>query len=111
MQRIAAILLVLCYAALGSGALERWHNQQHAVEDAGVTAAAREAGLPLDHLPLHDESNCRFHAQLHLSGLAVGWTPLLICLGLFVAFLSLLSSRATPQRLVSDIPCRGPPAW
>ena len=34
MQRFAAIVLVLCYVALGSGVAERWHNAQHEAEDA-----------------------------------------------------------------------------
>jgi hypothetical protein len=108
-QRVAAILLLLTYGALGSGALEHFHNAQHAAEDARLMSAAQAAGTPLDHLPLHDDSNCLFHAQMHLSMLAVGWTPLLICLGLFVAFLSLLTSRLKGQPAFIAIPCRGPP--
>jgi hypothetical protein len=109
MQRVAAILMILCYAALGSGALEYWHNAQHAEEDAVLMQAAHDAGAPLDHAPIHDESNCAIHGQLHLAGLAVAWTPLLICLGLFVAFLSLLAPRLTAQGVAFAIPCRGPP--
>ena len=89
--------------------MEHWHNAQHAVEDARALTAAREAGNPLDHLPLHDDSNCPFHAQLHLSFMAAGWTPVLICLGLFVAFLSLLQRSLAPQRVLVRIACRGPP--
>lgn len=109
MQRFAAILLLLCYTALGSGAAEYWHNAEHASEDAALIQAARDSGSPLDRVPLHDESNCPVHAQLHLCCMAVGWTPLLICLGLFIAFLTLLPSRLPIQRLALAIPCRGPP--
>jgi len=108
-QRFAAIVLVLCYAALGSGVAERWHNAQHAAEDAVALSAARDAGHPLSHAPIHDESNCEFHCQLHISVMAVAWVPLLICLGLFVAFLTMLPVRLPVQARRVVIPCRGPP--
>jgi len=38
-------MLVFGYAALGSGALEHWHNAQHAAEDAKL-AAADQPGVP-----------------------------------------------------------------
>src|SRR3954468_7366705 len=91
--RITAAILVMAYLALGSGAVERWHNAQHAAEDARVVAAAREAGAPVPQTPFHDDVNCVTHSQIHLSGLAVAWVPLLILLGLFVAFLTLLPVR------------------
>lgn len=109
MQRFAAILLLFCYAALGSGAAEYWHNAEHAAEDAALIQAAQKSGIPAGHLPLHDESNCPVHAQLHICCMAVGWTLLLICLGVFVAFLTLLVSRLPMQRVALAIPCRGPP--
>jgi hypothetical protein len=109
MQRVAAIFMVLCYTALGSGAVEHWHNLQHAAEDAVVLSAAREAGMPLDHAPVHDESNCELHSQLHLSAMAVAWVPLLIFLGLFVAFLTLLAPRMVAQQVAFASFCRGPP--
>lgn len=108
--RLAALVLVCCYAALGSGAVERWHNAQHAAEDARVMAAARAAGVPMDHAPEHDDSNCPFHAQMHLSGLAIAWVPLLICLGFFITFLSMLPERLAPQMRAALATCRGPPA-
>jgi hypothetical protein len=65
------------------------------------------------HLPVvphqHDESNCAIHAQLHLQFLAAGFTPILICLGLFLAFLSLLDSPLLGRLLPARIDCRGPP--
>ena len=79
-QRVAATVLVLGYLALGSGAVERWHNAQHAARDAQLIAAARQSGMPLGPLPFHTDYNCSFHSQLHLSGMAVAWVPLLICL-------------------------------
>jgi len=101
--------MVLCYLALGSGLAERWHNVQHAEEDAVLLSAARDAGQPLDHAPIHDESNCEFHCQLHISVMAVAWVPLLICLGLFLAFLTMLPIRLPVEQRRVVIPCRGPP--
>lgn len=105
MQRFAAILLLLCYVALGSGAAEYLHNAAHAAEDVASGIIAGPSG----HLPIHDESNCPIHAQLHLCCMAVSWMPLLVFLGLFVAFLTLLAVRLPPGRVALDIPCRGPP--
>ena len=42
--------------------------------------------------------------------LAAGWVPVLVCLGLFAAFLTVLSPRLTPQRVPPRTDCRGPPA-
>jgi len=108
-QRVAAIILFLCYAALGSGAVERWHNAQHAAEDAQLLVHGHLTQTPIDRAPIHNDSNCAFHAQLHIAGMALTWTPLLICLGVFLAFLTLLPNRLTPQRRELPIPCRGPP--
>jgi len=114
MQRVAALLMLLCYAALGSGAVEYWHNRQHAAQDEGSLAVATadpgSAAVHHDHVPLHDESNCPIHLQLHLAGLAVAWVPLLICLGLFVGFLTMLAPVSRGRRIALAIPCRGPPA-
>jgi hypothetical protein len=114
-RRITAILMVLCYVALGSGAMERLHNAQHAAEDAKIAAAFDSGKVVPPHAgdhhpsPIHDESNCPVHAQLHLAGLAVAWVPLLICLGLFVAFLTLLPPCPPARQVVFAIACRGPP--
>jgi hypothetical protein len=107
--RVAALVLIVCYAALGSGAVERWHNARHAADDARLVQAAQQAGVPLDHLPFHNDYNCSFHWQLHLSGMAVGWVPLLICLGLFLAFLTMLPVQLPAYQRLLVIPCRGPP--
>ena len=45
-QRLTVAILVIAYLALGSGAVERWHNAQHAAADARALAAARESGAP-----------------------------------------------------------------
>ncbi len=58
---------------------------------------------------IHDESNCFVHAQLHLARMPVAWVPLLILLGLFVAFLTQIASPLVSQRQIFRIDCRGPP--
>ena len=89
--------------------LEYLHNQQHAWEDALVTAAARNAGMPELPHGTHDESNCEFHAQLHVPIMAAAWIPLLILLGLFVAFLTQLPSAPSVRQVSGRLVCRGPP--
>ena len=106
-QRIAAIVLALCFLTIGSGTAEYWHNAQHAAEDARIAAARHR---PLDSHPFHSDFNCAFHTQLHLPAMPVAWTPLLICLGMFLAFLSPLASAMVAQRTVAAATCRGPPA-
>jgi len=108
--RITAAILVLAYLALGSGAVERWHNAQHAAEDAQLIAAARESGAPVPQLPFHNDVNCVTHSQIHLSGLAVAWVPLLILLGIFVAFLTQLPVQIPAIERHFALACRGPPA-
>ena len=100
MQRLAGAILIALFLALGSGALEYAHNLEHAREDARVKAPEKQ----------HDESNCVFHAQLHAPLLAAAWVPLLVCLGLFVAFLTLLAEQPIPHRPITRLDCRGPPA-
>ncbi len=110
-RRLPAILLLLCFAALGSGVMEYLHNREHAEEDAAQIAAARAAGLPdSPDKPVHDDSNCAVHAQLHLPVISAGWVPLLVLLGLFIAFLTLLAQPLLSQRTPLRIACRGPPA-
>lgn len=57
----------------------------------------------------HDENNCAVCAALQLPMPAAGYTPLLVFLGLFVAFLTLLAQRLMPQRQRRTSGCRGPP--
>ena len=122
MKRFGPILLAISFTLLGSGALEHVHNLDHATRDAaGVAqegpehadaahADARHANGD-DSAPVgHDESNCEIHAQLQAPLIAAGWVPVLVCLGLFLAFLTLLSPRLTPKRVPLRTDCRGPPA-
>ena len=109
-RRLPATLLLICYVMLGTGALARLHDLEHQREDAAELAEAQAAGLPVNPAPQHDENNCPVHAQLHLPSLPVAWMPLLISLGLFVAFLTLLAPALAPQPNFARIDCRGPPA-
>jgi hypothetical protein len=107
-RRYASILLLLCFVGLGTGALEWMHNLEHRLEDAREDRVAQSTGRPISSHH-HDESNCDVHAQLHMPILNVGWVPLLVFLGLFVAFLSLLATPLIPRPLPARIDCRGPP--
>jgi hypothetical protein len=109
-NRLASILLLVCFAALGSGALLWLHDHQHRHEDAARAAEARAAGAPTPEHKHHDESNCDLHARLQRSVIAGGWVPLLVLLGVFVAFLTLLPASPVDRRTPLRIDCRGPPA-
>jgi hypothetical protein len=112
MRRVSTALLLLCFLGLGSGALRFAHDAAHARDDARLESAARSAGLPVpthDRHP-HDESNCDLHALLNAPLALTHVTPLLVQLGLFVAFLTLLTTPVTHLRLPARIDCRGPPS-
>jgi len=101
---------LLAFVALGSAGLEYLHNPDHQREDAREAAQATKGGLPPKPQPMHDESNCAVHAQLHMPFLAMGWVPLLVCLGLLLAFLTLLAPPLVSIRPLLQLDCRGPPA-
>ena len=109
-KHLTAYLLALLFLAIGTGALEYVHNLQHAAEDARedalLVASSHSMGTPEHH---HDETNCAVHAQLHMPISIVGWVPLLVSLGLFVAFLSLLTPPLVSCPVRLRIACRGPP--
>jgi hypothetical protein len=102
LTRLASILLLFTFTALATGSVEYLHNLQHV---PGHLATAGDGDGKH-----HDDSNCDIHRQLHAPALAAQWLPTLILLGLFVAFLTLLAPRLTPQRSLERIACRGPPA-
>jgi hypothetical protein len=109
MRFVTASLLILCYLALGSGAMERLHNAQHAAEDAAQLSLASLPGAPVAPISDHNDSNCAIHAQLHFSTSIVAWVPLLICIGLFVAFLTMLPRPIPVAHYFHFVSCRGPP--
>ncbi len=108
-RRLPSLILLPVFLALGSGAVAYLHERAHQAEDAAQAQANKDAGLPDQEPPHHDESNCDFHAQLHIPLASVAWVPLLILLGLFVAFLTLISHPLVAKRLPARIDCRGPP--
>jgi hypothetical protein len=110
LYRWASFVLLLCFLGLGSGGLEYAHNLQHDAEDAIEDAKAKASGLPVERHH-HDESNCHVHAQLHLGCIPVGWVPVLISLGLWVSFLTLMDRPLIPRAMPVRIDCRGPPVF
>ena len=109
-RRCVSLSLLACFLALGSGFALYLHEQAHAREDALVAAAAKAAGLPAPDHPDHDDNNCPIHAQLHALMVAGTVFPILLLIGLAVAFLTELPPELPSSHapLVSD--CRGPPS-
>ena len=107
--RFPSILLITVFLALGTGALEYLHNLDHQRSDSQARLAAKD-GLPAQPSPIPDDGNCKIHAQLHQPVSATPWTPLLVFLGLFVAFLTLLAPEPISYRPLLRLDCRGPPA-
>jgi hypothetical protein len=108
-RRLIAILAIAWFGALGTGLVEFAHNAQHAMEDALAARMGADRLHPDQTPPHHDDSNCAVHAQLHLPLIATPIVVLLICAGLFVAFVSQLAPVLVLARLPSRIDCRGPP--
>jgi hypothetical protein len=104
-RRLPAILLLIAFAALGSGLLEGLHlrthlAQQSAAAETGTTGAGHDQG---------DGDGCELCVNLHVGRISAGFVPVMICLGVFVAFLTQLAPRLAPQRVAARIDCRGPP--
>lgn len=108
-RSITAALLLLTFLCVGTGLMEYLHDLHHEYEDRQEAIAAQKQGKPAPKAPIHDESNCFVHAQLHIARLPVSWIPLLILLGLFVEFLTLIAVSPISQRQMFRIDCRGPP--
>lgn len=108
-RRCVSLSLLTCFLALGSGFALYLHEQAHARDDAEVAAAAKAAGMPAPEHPDHDDNNCPIHAQLHMLMVTGTLLPILLLLGLAVAFLTELSPHVPTSHapLVAD--CRGPP--
>lgn len=105
MRRLPAILLLVAFAALGSGLLEDLHQRTHVMQHA----AAAKAGTDAAGQDRGDGDGCELCAQLHLPLVSGGWVPVLVCLGVFVAFLTQLAPQWASQRVMLRIDCRGPP--
>jgi hypothetical protein len=84
---VISILLLLAFAGLASG----FDNFLH------------------DHLPTHDETHCSIEAALQAPTSAASVVPILITLGLLVAFLNELARPLISRRLLLRLDCRGPP--
>ena len=107
--RFLRLILLSCFLGLATGSLQYLHESQDFAEDAKAAALEKAAGPFKPHLP-HDEGNCQICSTLHMALSSPGWVPLLICLGLFVAFLTLLPVSLPLQATLVRIDCRGPPA-
>ena len=105
-RRLPSILLLIAFAALGSGLLENLHLRTHLTShaQAAVGSISGIAGQGDA-----DADGCELCANLHVGRISVGWVPVMICLGVFVAFLTQLAPRLAPQRVAARIDCRGPP--
>jgi hypothetical protein len=99
MHHVAAIVLAMCFLGLGSGLLRFTHELEH----------AHDHDRDHDHHP-HDASNCEVHALLNAPLAVTPVVTLLVHLGVFVAFLTLLATPVARLRLPGRIDCRGPPS-
>jgi hypothetical protein len=115
-KRGVPVLLILCFGALGSGLLGYAHNAVHALQDAREVAHAftnrtdaMPAPAPAPAPRHHDETNCDLHAQLSAPLMHSAVVPLLVFLGLLVAFLTQLAPPLVTQRVITRLDCRGPP--
>jgi hypothetical protein len=111
MRRVTAVVLLAAFAATASGFLRYLHLREH-IATAGLVAPHLDRSSVSTHHDHdeHDESNCSVCMTLNMPLMTGGWVPLLICLGLIAAFLSLLSPSLLQQSVPLRIDCRGPPA-
>ena len=109
MRRVTAVVLAVSFLCLGAGLLRFAHDAAHAHQDAhAVEGDDNHQGEDRHH---HDESNCEIHAGLSAPLAAGTIVPLLVQLGVFVAFLTLLFTPLCHLRLPARIDCRGPPPY
>lgn len=106
MERITGALLLAVFAATQSG----WVNYLHRCDylACGHRAYASPSLFP-PCVNGHDEATCRVCTTLHMPLSAGGYAPLLIFLGLAVAFLSLITPKPVVRRVCVWIEGRGPP--
>ncbi len=108
---VTATLLAICFMALGTGSLGYLHDLEHEREDAALAESPGQSPSQLPAHPVHDDTNCPLHAQLHMPMISIGWAPLLVCVGLFIAMASLAAPRLSPQRAAVPANSRGPPSF
>jgi hypothetical protein len=106
-RRVPGIILVFALMAVSSGLIEHIHRLEHSASRSESLSSS--AGWQAPGQPGHDEQNCDICLTLHMPLLSAGYIPILICLGVWVAFLSSLRPRLIPQRVQRSIDCRGPP--
>jgi hypothetical protein len=116
MHRVAAILLAVCVLGLGSGLLRFAHEAEHAHDDAHAGGhgeclgfPARQGERPGGNHDRHDERTCEVHALLNAPLALTPVVTVLVHLGLFVEFLTPVSTLLARLRLPGRIDCRGPP--
>ena len=108
LRHFQSILLLVSFLALGTGGLGRLHQHAHELQD--LARAEAHHSHERDSTPVHhDESNCDWHVLLRAPLASLGWVPLLISLGLLVAFLTQLRTVLLPQGAQRRVDCRGPP--
>ena len=110
MTRFCAILLLLAVAGLGTGALRHVHDVAHVHQDHAEAHHHDDDHDAPPATPHHDSTNCTIHAKLSVPLVMTGHVPLLIGLGLIVAFLSQLTPAWVSRFTTLRLDCRGPPA-
>jgi hypothetical protein len=104
-QRVVGMILLVVFAATGSGLLKYLHLREDA---AAATQPLANSSIALPHED-HDENNCPVCMTLHMQIAVAGYVPLLIRLGLLLAFLSLITPPPFTRPVPVWIESRGPP--
>lgn len=107
MRRATGILLLISLFGATSGLLRYIHLQEHV--HGAVVSADNRVSLRTPGEAGHDEESCLICVTLHMPMAGSGYTPLLVFLGLFIAFLTLLTHTLAPQRVCRATYSRGPP--
>jgi hypothetical protein len=104
-RRASGFLLLMAVFFAGSGLAGYLHELDH-LSGRVPPSVSRILGVSE---PGHDESACSICLNLHAPALAGFTVALLICVGIFVAFLTQLAPHLVSQRALARIDCRGPP--
>lgn len=100
-RRFPAILLLLGFAALGSGTMQRLHYLDHELHDAHCRGEQDR--------PAHDDSNCDLHRQLHLPLIVAVLPPLSLAPQRLAEPPRIAQVLSFEQRIPTRHDCRGPP--